>query len=86
MVQNLNALTAATGNVTLELSRLPNIPAINVAVQVNQILRNQQQMMGTLRRVRRDLRTVQQTQRADHRRLRRIRRSIQALYVINMAQ
>lgn len=73
---------------TLELSRLPNIPAINVAVQVNQILRNQQQMTGTLRRirrdlqtVRRDLRTVQQTQRTDHRRLRRIRRSIQALYI-----
>ncbi|GET58753.1 hypothetical protein GLOIN_2v100066 [Rhizophagus irregularis DAOM 181602=DAOM 197198] len=88
LVQNLNALATATGNVTLELSRLPNIPTTNVAVQVNQILRNQQQMTGTLRRirrdlqtVRRDLRTVQQTQRTDHRRLRRIRRSIQALDV-----
>ncbi|PKY39694.1 hypothetical protein RhiirA4_538292 [Rhizophagus irregularis] len=95
LVQNLNALAIATGNVALELSRIPNIPAINVAVQVNQILRNQQQMTGTLRRirrdlqtvrrdlrtVRRDLRTVQQTQRTDHRRLRRIRRPIQALDV-----
>ncbi|CAB4493046.1 unnamed protein product [Rhizophagus irregularis] len=88
LVQNLNALATATGNVTLELSRLPNIPTTNVAVQVNQILRNQQQMTGTLRRirrdlqtVRRDLRTVQQTQRTDHKRLRRIRRSIQALDV-----
>jgi len=84
MIQNLTALNTAAGNVSLELSRLPNIPAVNIAVQVNTILRNQQRMNNTLRTVRRTLRTVQQTQQADHRRLRRlkrIQRSIQALYV-----
>ncbi|GES84329.1 hypothetical protein GLOIN_2v100085 [Rhizophagus clarus] len=37
MIQNLNALNMTTRNVSLELSRLPNILTINVVIQVKQI-------------------------------------------------